>query len=410
MKIGKEGTNVIKNFGYLSILQLASYAFPLITMPYLARVIGTNGFGKIAFAIAVITWVKTVADWGFDYTATRDVAQNKENKEIVSRIFSDILWARCLLVVLSAIILKILIECFPYLQSNERIIWITFFLVPGHIFFPEWFFQALEKMKYTTLFNIIIKFIFTIAVFVLITDEDDYIYQPILTTVGYILSGCMSLFLILKKWGYRLYRPTIKGILHTIKNSTDVFINNLMPNLYNGFSIMLLGFYSGATHNGIFDGGNKFVNVFDKLQQVVTRTFFPFLSRRSDKHSLYVKINLGISICGALFLFIAAPYIVKLMLGPDFSESAIVIRILAVSLIFTSLNNAYGTNFLIIYHHERLMRNSAIIASVIGFLLAIPLVKFYSYIGTALVILISRGLLGTLSSVFALKIIRKSNL
>ena len=80
----KDGKTVFANFGYLSLLQIAGYVFPLITMPYLARVIGTEGFGKIAFASAVVVWFQTVADWGFNLTATRDVAQHRDDKEKVS--------------------------------------------------------------------------------------------------------------------------------------------------------------------------------------------------------------------------------------------------------------------------------------------------------------------------------------
>ena len=96
----KEGKTVFANFGYLTLLQIAGYVFPLITMPYLARVIGVDGFGKIAFASVVVVWFQTIADWGFNLSATRDVAQNKKNKEKVSEIFSNVLWARCFLTLL----------------------------------------------------------------------------------------------------------------------------------------------------------------------------------------------------------------------------------------------------------------------------------------------------------------------
>ena len=149
-----DGKTVFANFGYLSLLQIAGYVFPLITMPYLARVIGADGFGKIAFASAIVIWVQTISDWGFNMTATRDVAQNRDNKEKVSRIFSNVLWARCLLTIFSGLLLLLAVSIIPYFRSNADIIWITFLLVPGYILFPDWFFQAIEKMKYTTIVTI----------------------------------------------------------------------------------------------------------------------------------------------------------------------------------------------------------------------------------------------------------------
>lgn len=86
------------NFMWLSVLQVASCVFPLITMPYLARVIGVEGFGEIAFASAIMVWIQTIADWGVNLTATRDVAQNRDNPQKKFRDFF-----RCFMVTLSAI-------------------------------------------------------------------------------------------------------------------------------------------------------------------------------------------------------------------------------------------------------------------------------------------------------------------
>ena len=71
----KDGKVLFENFISLSLLQVAGYIFPLITIPYLSRVIGVDKFGEIAFASAIITYFQTVSDWGFNYTATRDVAK-----------------------------------------------------------------------------------------------------------------------------------------------------------------------------------------------------------------------------------------------------------------------------------------------------------------------------------------------
>ena len=100
----KEGKTLASNFSYLFLLQIASYIFPLITLPYLARVTGAYGMGKVAFATAIMSWVQTICDWGFSFTATRDVAKYRENKERVSNILSDVTWARFFLSALSFLV------------------------------------------------------------------------------------------------------------------------------------------------------------------------------------------------------------------------------------------------------------------------------------------------------------------
>ena len=188
----KEERTVAANFGYLTLLQMASYAFPFITMPYLARVIGTDGFGKIAFANAVLVWFQAVSDWGFTFTATRDVAQNRDNKEKVSEIFSNVLWSRFLLTFLSAVVLALTIAFIPLFRENALILVVSFLLIPGHILFPDWFFQAVEKMHFTTILGVSSRLIFTLLVFVFIRDRNDYYWQPLLTTIGYLICGAVA--------------------------------------------------------------------------------------------------------------------------------------------------------------------------------------------------------------------------
>src|SRR5690606_13073584 len=98
-----------------------------------------EGFGKIAFAAAVVVWFQTVSDWGFNYTATRDIARNRDNPDKVSEIFSNVLWARIVLMLLSFMLLIISINTIPYFEENQTILLVTFLLVPGHILFPDWF-------------------------------------------------------------------------------------------------------------------------------------------------------------------------------------------------------------------------------------------------------------------------------
>lgn len=376
-------------------------------MPYLARVIGVEGFGKIAFASAIVVWFQTISDWGFNYTATRDVAKNRDDKEKVSDIFSNVLWARCLLMIVSFLLLLITIFLVPKFRENYTIILITFLLVPGHIMFPDWFFQAMERMRYITILNILSKFLFTIAVFVFIKEKSDYILQPLFTSLGFLVSGIIAMYLILNKWEIELNRPSIKPIIKTIKGSTDVFINNIMPNLYNSFSVMLLGFFGSSISNGLLDAGSKFVSISQQFMLVISRTFFPFLSRRIDKHSMFSRLNICIAVIFSALLFILAPLIIKLFFTEEFYNAITVLRIMSISIFFLSLSNVYGTNYMIIQGYEKQLRNITFISSIIGFVISFPLIYYFDYIGAAVTITLTRGFLGLMIAYFARKIKQK---
>lgn len=393
-KKSKDSKVLASNFGYMMLLQITSYVFPLITIPYLATVIGVEGFGKIAFAAAIIIWFQTITEWGFNYTATRDVARNRDNIDKVSEIFSAVLWAKLFLGLVSFIILCTLIFFVPILNENKDVILLTFLLVPGNIIFPTWFFQAIERMRYITIFNILIKTAFTILVFVFVTNESDYIIPPLLTSLGYLVSGFSALYLIVRKWKVRITRPNVSKVIKYIIKSKDVFLNTLAPNLYNSFSVVTLGFMGGATSNGLLDAGSKISNIVQQLLNVVSRVFFPFLSRKIGKHSLYATGALVFSFVSAVSLFFMSPYLIELFFNDDFFESILVMKIMSISIMFSALNMVYGTNYLVLRGKEKELRNITLVCSLVGFVSAIPLIYFYDFIGAALNILFARGLLG----------------
>lgn len=404
----KNAKTVASNFAWLSVLQIAGYIFPLITMPYLARVIGVEGFGKIAFAFAVMVWIQTIADWGFNYTATRDVAQNRNNYKRISEIFSNVLWARCVLMLISFLFLMVLVVIFPKFRNNIEILLISFLMIPGQILFPDWFFQAMERMKYITILNVLSKLIFTIAVFVFIRNKEDYLLQPLFTSLGYLVSGLIAFYYILFKWKVKLQMPIVKNISLTIKQSTDVFLNNLMPNLYNSFSMVLLGVIGGDIANGKLDAGTKFVNIAQQFMQVLSRAFFPFLSRKLDKHDIYVRINIVLSLCMSILLFIFSPLLINIFFTEEFSDAVIVLRIMSISILFLSLSNVYGTNYMILAGYERQLRNVTSIVSIIGFVLSFPLIYYWNYIGAAITITLTRGILG-ISIMFKAKMLKRKD-
>ncbi len=403
-KRSSEAKTVASNFAWLTVLQIVGYALPLITMPYLARVIGVEGFAKIGFATAIMIWMQTITDWGFNLSATRDVAQNRDNPIEVSRIFSNVLWARILLMLASGIILSILVLTVPKLYENAAIIFVSFLMVPGHVMFPDWFFQAVERMKYITILNVAVKLLFTIAIFIFIKTPEDYILQPFLNAISFAVCGLIALYLIVVKWKVKITKPNFPQVWKTIKDSTDIFINELMPNLYNNFSTMLLGFWGTTGSVGILEGGNKFIQFGKQMISTFSRAFYPYLSRKIDGHKTYAVINIAFAFCLSFGLYLTAPLLVRWFLSPEFMDSVEVIRIKSLALFFLAIFSAYGSNYLIIKHKERRLRNITIACSLAGFCLAWPLVYYFGYIGASWTYTISLGLLALFAWLAARKV------
>ena len=359
----KEARTLASNFTWLAILKIIAYLFPLITLPYLALVIGVDGFGEIAFAVSVMIFIETFVDFGFNYTATRDIARQRNDILAVSKVFSNVMWAKILLMCIGFGILCLLIWIIPSLYDKRLLLFLTFLYIPGHIFFPDWFFQAMEKMKYITILNVLSKLLFTVLIFIVIKEKNDYVWQPLLTAIGYWISGICAMWVVIRKFNVKITPPNFRGVWHTIKGSSNMFLSLLLPNLYTNFSTILLRSSCGEIATGLYNAGQRFISIIDQLIQVLSRTFYPFLARRLDKHSMYVKISGTLSLIASIMLYGCSDLLIKIFLSPEFDSASIVIRIMAIAPFSLFLMNTYGVNYLVLVGEEKIYRNIIFIFS-----------------------------------------------
>ena len=381
-----DAKTLFSNFVWLSVLKVVGYIFPLVTMPYLARVIGVAGFGEIAFAVSVMVFLETFTDFGFNYTATRDIARCRDDRETVSSIFSNVFWSKMLLMLIAFAMLCILIFAIPSFYDKRLLLLLTFLYIPGHIIFPDWFFQAMEQMKYITMLNVISKALFTALVFVVINQPSDYVWQPLLNAIGFWVSGAIAMGFIYKQFGVRILRPSMSSIWTAIKGSANMFVSLIFPNLYTNFSTILLRSTCGEVATGLYDAGARFITLIDQLFDVLSRAFYPFLSRRIDKHKIYVYISGIGSVLASLFLFFGANLLIKIFYTAEFADAATVIRIMSVSPIALFLMRTYGVNYLVLVGKDSLYRNIILFYSIIGLILTLCLTPMYGYIGMAITI------------------------
>lgn len=399
---------LVTNFFSLSSLQVIGYIFPLITIPYLSHVIGVDGFGSIAFAAAVIVYFSTITDWGFKYTAVREIAIMRTDKNAVSLIFCKVILCKIILMLLSALILLCMIAFIPLFRNNSLILWCTFCMIPGYILFPDWLFQAMEEMKFITIMNLAAKTLFTIMIFLVIKTQSDYVWEPLLNALGYAVSGIFGLIYALRHFKLKLTIPSISSAFSMMRNSGNMFISQFFPTLYNNLSIIILEAVSGSRANGLFSAGNKFITIMDQVTQALSRAFYPFLSRRMDKHSVYVKISGFLSIAMSIFLFISADILVDTFYTPDFKPAATVIRIMSCAPFFLFLMNSFGTNGLVLLGYDNILRNIVIGCSIFGLALSLIGIHLWSYYGVAIAIVTTWGIRGLLSYVLFKKNKRQS--
>src|SRR5574344_134325 len=156
---------VFKNMVFLIITQLVNYVLPLLTMKYLLVTVGVSYFGKISFAQAFIGYFIVVVDYGFNMTATRDIARCADDRHKVVNLFVNVLYAKLALLFVCTLIMVALVFSFERFRADANIYLLFWGVVVGSCLFPQWFFQGIQKMGYITVINALIKTLLLLLIF-----------------------------------------------------------------------------------------------------------------------------------------------------------------------------------------------------------------------------------------------------
>ncbi|MEB8344830.1 oligosaccharide flippase family protein [Flavobacteriaceae bacterium KMM 6898] len=390
----KDGKALVENLISLSSLQIIGMIMPLITLPYLIRVLGFDHYGIVVLAISLIAYFQSITDFSFKITATRDVSLFRDNQKKLNIIYSKVLIVKILFLLISLFIITLIVLLFPLFYNERLVFFLSTLTLVGYTIFPEWFFQGIERMKYITFLNIGIKLFFTVCVFIFIKEEEDYWIYPLLQGMGLIGAGIVGQFIMVKTYKLRFIWLKWQIIKNTIKSNYPIFINQFVPNLYNNTTTFLVGILTGSYLVGIYDSINKVVSLCITLLNIVSNVFFPYLNRRKGAFKKYKKYMGTLSIIMVIGIIAINPLIFW-YLNVNYESALIVLVLLAFSIIGTASYNIFGLNYFIIERQDKLVMTNTIIASTIGFILAFPLINYFGIVGAALNLCISRFLMGS---------------
>lgn len=294
------------NFFSLSVLQIFSYVLPLLTLPYLVRVLGVETFGLVAFATAFITFFNILVDYGFNLSATREVSIHRENKDKITEIYSSVLSIKFILIFVSLMILSFIVFTFEKFSSHSMLYFITFISVIGQALFPIWYFQGMERMKYITIINIFSKVVFTIAIFVFVHEESDYLMVPLLTGLGILIGSLYALYIIKKDFNQSFVWQNIETMKIHFKDSSQFFLSRVSVSIYTSANAFVLGLFTNNTMVGYYSIAEKMYQALQGIYSPIVQTIYPYLSN-SRNMNLYKKLFISLFIINIFivsFIFI----------------------------------------------------------------------------------------------------------
>jgi len=401
----KTRRRLFENFLSLSFLQFANYIFPLITLPYLVRVLGPEKYGLIAFAQAFIGYFQILTDYGFNLSATREISINRENKEKVSEIFSSVMIIKFFLLLLSLGLMIIIVFSFKKFRQDWLIYYLTFGMVLGQTLFPIWFFQGMERMKYITFLNVLAKLIFTIAIFIFVKKASDYLYVPLLNSLGFIVAGVLALWIVFKDFGVFFRIPNFKDLKYQLKEGWYIFISTVAISLYTISNTFILGLFTNNTIVGYYSAAEKIIRAIQGFLAPISQTIYPYVSKLMNESKeigvkFIRKVTLligGFSFILSFFIFMFADLIVRIILGSQFTESIIVLRIIAFLPFIIGLSNVFAVQGIIAYGNVKIIPKITFVGAISNVILAILLVKLLQAIGVAISLVLAEILVTIVS-------------
>lgn len=397
------------NMASLGLLQIANYIIPIIVIPFVVRALGVDAYGKASYAQNIIAYLTIIVNYGFEYSATQEVAIHRNNHNKLVNIFWTVVYSKLILLCVSFIILGILYFAFDKVHNDLPLFLCASIVNFGFALFPTWFFQGIEKMGKMAAFNFAIRVVSGTLTILLITAPEHYRYYLLITSLAYIVVGIIAFIYVIKTYNLK-YEKKPEFEKPVVSKGLPIFINNVCASLYTTAGFTILGFYCNDTELGYYSGAYKIIMAFVMLTSMpISLSLFPVISRKFSeskdegfkifKKSAVIVASFAILI--TLFIFFTAEPLTNILLGDKFTPSIKLLKVFSVLpflIIMASMFTVQGLYGMQLQKFAPLVGLTVGVSCVIITLVLIPHVGYYAaaigYICSEMLeILISGGLI-----------------
>jgi PST family polysaccharide transporter len=405
---------IAKNYVALLFIQGTNFILPLIIFPYLVRTLGSEKYGLVMVAQSVALFLTIIVDFGFNISATREVANLKNDKEKLSQFYWNIFSIKLALIMITFLLLLGLIIYVDKFSLDPLVYLFSFGLVLGQAIFPTWFFQGIEKMQVITIVNVAAKLFFTISLFFVVLSPADFEYVPIFNGLGFVISGLFGFVFSLQY--VKFVFPKLSQVKGIIENSSSLFFSNFAVSLYTSSNTLILGFFAGDSIAGVYASMEKLILAIKSMYSPFYQAIFPNLSTKpyNEIRSYIDKMRIPVGFLGliiSIIIFFGAKQILMLA----FDDALIVgysavFQILGLISILSSLNMLYVTLYFPSIKKYKIRMKILISGGFLNLIIALSLVKFYTIYGVAISAVTTELFILLLAVYFYYKKIKKTAL
>lgn len=380
------------NVASLFSVQIANFLLPLLTVPYVVRIIGPDRLGLLNFSQAYVAYFSLLINYGFDMAAVRSIAANRDDKAATDRIFSEVMAGKTILWLVSTVIFTSLSFANADFRQHLLLHVCTYLVCIGTVLSPFWLYQAMEDLGRVAIFNLAVKIIFSLSVFLLIRQAEDYFYQNLAISVSQILVSIAALYVAMRRFKITFTWPSIPQLVNRFREDRTLFFSSVMITVYASSNVFFLGLISAPYNVGIFSAGTRLESIARSFVALaLNQAFFPIVANafgqgkeqglrivRTTFFPLFILMALV-----SLGLWIIAPYFITLFYGDKFADAISILRIVSLLPITIGLSNLLGIHTMLNLRMDRAFFTVTAVGSVVGLALNLILINKFAHIGAA---------------------------
>lgn len=382
--------------------QLFNLVTPLLVVPYIVSVCGEENFGKTAVGMAIAFFLIVFIDFGSDIIGVREVAVNRDNPEVLNKIFTTTYVVKGIILLLVLTVAGIIFHSFPYFKSEKIMFTLGLSVLIGQFLNPTWFLQGIENVKWITLLNIVSKCIYLVGIFFTIKKESDYIYINLWWGLGMIVSNFLVFIWIIKKHQFSFLMVNKDEVFKHIKNDFSMFSSQIFVSLQLYAPVVLISYFGNNLMAGQYRIVEQIIVIFKTYIFLFFNYVFPricYLIETDFKRGLknwiiYNGVNFVFVTMGMLFFHIYSYEIVsyfnptnRYVLSNLLEVAVFVPLILAISIPLKQLVLAYNYKKFYVY-----LTSVMVLFNLLAIVILLPKFQvygvFYSLIATDLIVII----------------------
>lgn len=384
-----------KNVFSMYLVQGSRYLIPLLMIPYIARVLGVSSWGILAFTQAFSLYLFLVVDYGFELSATRKIAENKDNHSNISQILVNVITAKIILSFFIFIVAIAIKEIWINVFNMSALYWAGFFWAFSNSINLFWFFQGIERIQLIALVDIVLKLTGLALIFYFIKSPGDEWKFLAINGGAAFITFLISFFLAIRQFGVAY--PSVIDAIMMVRKGWNSFLIRFFSSIYSSASPFIMGLFSAPEFVGVYSAAEKIARTVKEMIRPITRTLYPRFSilLKNDRKTAFNHIRIAffwLSVIGlslTLFVYLLSDLIINTMFGHEFIDAVPILQIMSTIIFLSSLSNVISIQWMMTNNLDKKVAIFTFISVLVFLGTALLLTPTYNGKGMALSIIMA---------------------